>query len=82
MSQRFSVQFKQEAVQLVSTECPVAEVASQQRIGYSTLDKWVRCHHRCTGQLAELTRTTRNTSTAAFRLRHLSRCIWAKMNRS
>lgn len=54
MSKRFNEQFKQEAVQLVSAERPVAEVASQLGIGYSTLDKWVRARRRRTGQLAVL----------------------------
>ena len=55
MSKRFSEQFRQEAVQLVSTERPIKEVASQLGIGYSTLDKWVRAHRTRTGQLAALT---------------------------
>lgn len=41
MSKRFSEQFKQEAVQLVSTQRPIGEVTSQFGIGYSSLDKWV-----------------------------------------
>lgn len=55
MSKRFSERFKQEAVQLVSTERPLKEVANQLGIGYSTLDKWVRAHRGRTGQLAALT---------------------------
>jgi transposase-like protein len=39
MSKRFSEQFKQEAVQLVSAQRPISEVASQLGVGYSTLDK-------------------------------------------
>ena len=55
MSKRFSEQFKQEAVQLVSAERPIRQVASYLGIGYSTLDKWVRAHRERTGQLVALT---------------------------
>jgi transposase-like protein len=54
MSKRFSEQFKQEAVQLVSAERPISEVASQLGVGYSTLDKWVRAHRKSTGQLVSM----------------------------
>ena len=54
MSQRFSDQFRQSAVEMVSPEHPIAEVAHSLGIGYPTLDKWVRAHRRQTGQLAAL----------------------------
>lgn len=56
MSRLFSEQFIQEAVQLVSTERPTKEVASQLGIGYSTVDKWVRAHRKLSGQLMTLTK--------------------------
>jgi transposase len=54
MSKRFSEQFKQEAVKLVSADNPIAEVARRLGIGHSTLEKWVRAHRIQTGQLESL----------------------------
>ena len=71
MSKRFSEQFRQEAVPLVSTERPIKEVASQLGIGYSTLDKWVRVHRRRTGQLAALTQEQRRIRELERQVAHL-----------
>jgi len=71
MSKRFSEQFRQEAVQLVSTERPIKEVASQLDIGYSTLDKWVRAHRRRTGQLAALTHEQKRIRELERQVAHL-----------
>jgi transposase-like protein len=51
MSKRFSDQFRQSAVEMVSPEHPIAQVAHSSGIGYSTLDKWVRAHRRQTGAI-------------------------------
>jgi transposase len=58
-------------VQLVSTERPIKEVASQLGIGYSTLDKWVRAHRRRTGQLAALTREQKRIRELERQVAHL-----------
>ena len=54
MSKRFSDQFRQSAVEMVSPEHPIAEAAHSLGIGHSTSDKWVRAHRRQTVQLAAL----------------------------
>lgn len=71
MSKRFSEQFKQEAVQLVSSERPIGEVARQLGIGYSTLDKWVRSHRRRTGELAAVPQEQRRIRELERQLAHL-----------
>ena len=40
--QRFSEQFKQDAVRLTGQGTPLREVAQSLGVGVSTLDKWVR----------------------------------------
>lgn len=71
MSKRFSERFKQEAVQLVSSERPIGEVARQLGIGYSTLDKWVRSHRRRTGELAAVPQEQRRIRELERQLAHL-----------
>ena len=71
MSKRFSEQFKQEAVQLVSTERSIKEVASQLGIGYSTLDKWVRAYRGRTGQLAALSQEQKRIRELERQVAHL-----------
>ena len=71
MSKRSSEQFKQEAVQLVSTERSIKEVASQLGIGYSTLDKWVRAHRGRTGQLAALSQEQKRIRELERQVAHL-----------
>ena len=71
MSKRFSEQFKQEAVQLVSTERPIKEVASQLGMGCSTLDKWVRAHRGRTGQLAALSQEQKRIRELERQVAHL-----------
>ena len=71
MSKRFSEQFKQEAVQLVSAERPIRQVASYLGIGYSTLDKWVRAHRERTGQLVALTQEQKRIRELERQVAHL-----------
>lgn len=71
MSKRFSEQFKEEAVRLVSTERPIKEVARQLGIGYSTLDKWVRAHRGRTGQLVALTQEQKRIRELERQVAHL-----------
>ena len=71
MSKRFSEQFKQEAVQLVSAERPISEVASQLGIGYSTLDKWVRAHRKRSGQLLALSQEQKRIRELERQVAHL-----------
>lgn len=71
MSKRFSEQFKQSAVQLVTPEHCIAEVAQRLGIGHSTLDKWVRAHRRQTGQLAALNQEQRRIRELERQVAHL-----------
>lgn len=71
MSKRFSEQFKQEAVQLVSANRPTREVASQLGVGYSTLDKWVRAHRKSTGQLVAQTQEQKRIRDLERQVAHL-----------
>ena len=52
MANRFTQQFKQEAVQLAGLGRPLREVAQSLGIGVSTLDKWVRLQ-RGQGQVGQ-----------------------------
>jgi transposase len=71
MSKRFSEQFKQEAVGLISAERSISEVANQLGVGYSTLDKWVRAHRRHTGQLAALNQEQKRIRELERQVAHL-----------
>jgi transposase len=71
MSKRFSDQFRQSAVEMVSPENPIAEVAHSLGIGYSTLDKWVRAHRRQTGQLAALNQEQKRIRELERQVAHL-----------
>jgi len=71
MSKRFSEQFKQEAVGLVSPERSISEVANQLGVGHSTLDKWVRAHRQRTGQLAALTQEQKRIRELERQVAHL-----------
>jgi transposase len=71
MSKRFSEQFKQEAVGLVSTNRPISEVANQLGVGHSTLDKWVRAQRRRNGQLAVLTQEQKRIRELERQVAHL-----------
>jgi transposase len=71
MSKRFSDQFKQEAVRLVSAKRPIAEVARSLGIGHSTLDKWVRAHRQQTGQLAALNQEQKRIRELERQVAHL-----------
>ena len=71
MSKRFSDQFRQSAVEMVSPENPIAEVAHSLGIGYSTLDKWVRAHRRQTGQSAALNQEQKRIRELGRQVKHL-----------
>jgi hypothetical protein len=64
-------QFRQSAVEMVSPENPIAEVAHSLGIGYSTSDKWVRAHRRQTGQLAALNQEQKRIRELERQVAHL-----------
>lgn len=54
MKQRYSQQFKQEALNYVQTHptLAIATIAKQLGVGYSTLDNWLRAHRQAIGHVA------------------------------
>ncbi|MDC0113053.1 transposase [Burkholderiaceae bacterium] len=64
-------QFRQSAVEIVSPEHPIAEVAHSLGIGHSTSDKWVHAHRRQAGQLAALNQEQKRIRELERQVAHL-----------
>lgn len=72
MTKKFTKQFREEAVNLVKQSGrPVAEVAKQLGIGYSTLDKWIRLSAAAKGETRELTAEQKENRELKKRIAHL-----------